>query len=821
MAAILACGLPGKAQIKAGLQDQIREIDQQIGDSVEGAVGNGLVQERARLLAELMQQNPAAAVASALSDELRRTLAQAHPELQPWLEEKGEWSGPLTVTIAEDLRHRRTKTIRMLKVEGRPVTVYWESPADAGCARMATAQGVRLGNRIAAATVRMAADDAAPACTTTGDQKTAVLMVNYKSYSITAGYTQEYLQNAFFGPAPSLNDYWQEASYGVTSASGDVFGPFNLDTDFACDQQEEILQAAIAAADSTVDFTAYSRIFLILPVTVAGGCAYDGLAQVGCSQQLSPSKGQFTASVTWLETPTLGPNIYGTLGQFVQTVIHEGGHNFGLRHANSLDFDTLPVGAVDADGLHTEYGDPFSSMGTNPGHFAAPHKSMLGWLTEGSGFLTVQSAGSWTLAPLSQTTSAPQALRVERGTGTDQWLWIEYRQPIGSYEPTVLDNGGPRDFNGVLVHLEDPQQTANWPAYTNLLTFDPVLLPNDFNQAMLKAGTTWTDPYTNLTLTTGTATPAGIPVTVSYDNGCATLGAPSQAFGPAGGAGQIQVQAPVTCSWTAAAAAEWIAFTGPATGSGSGTVSYTVAPNSGVTARSSFVSISHQSFAVSQQVEVQGGSVAVQPSGGTGPRQTFSFQFTDPTAWSNLTWGEININTGQITANSCYIRWVAAGNQLYLRDDADSTWQGPVAVGAAGALANGQCVVHTDTAILSGSGTTATLSLNVGFTNRFANNQKNVYMHMQSVATAAGWQQAGTWIVNFPFHPLSVIPAAASGTQEVFTFIMAGFYPLSGSYDGDQVNLSLSTSTAFGTLQFYDHGCALVFGPRLTAILFT
>ena len=553
-------------------------------------------------------------------------------------------------------------------------------------------------------------------------------------------------------------------------------------------------------------------------MTVAGGCTYDGLAQVGCSLQQSPSKGPFTASVTWLETPTLGPNIYGTLGEFVQTVIHEGGHNFGLRHANSLDYDTLPVGAVGADGAHVEYGDPFSSMGSNPGHFAAPHKSMLGWLNEGTGYVTVQSAGSWTLAPLSEASGSLHALRVERGSGNNQWLWIEYRQPIGSYEPTVLDNDAPRDFGGVLVHLEDPTQTANWPAYTNLLTFEPVGLPNDFNRAMLKAGTTWTDPYTNLTLSTGSATPTGIPVTVSYDNGCATLAAAVQSFGPFAGSGQINVQAPPTCSWTAAAAAEWITFIGAASGTGPGTVSYTLAANSGVAARSSFVSISHQTFTIHQAAQSQGGSVSVVPSSGTGPSQTFSFLFADTTSWSNLTWGEVNINAAQITANSCYIRWLRAGNQLYLRDDADATWLGPVAVGAAGSLANGQCLLHPNSATLAGAGATATLSLNIEFTNRFANSQKNVYMQTQSLATAHGWQQAGTWVVSFPFQPVSVTPATAWGSQDVFTFTMSGFYPVSDYYEGDEVNLSFSTSNAFGTLQFYDHGCALIFGPRLTDI---
>lgn len=91
-------------------------------------------------------------------------------------------------------------------------------------------------------------------------------------------------------------------------------------------------------------------------------------------------------------------------------------------------------------------------------------------------------------------------------------------------------------------------------------------------------------------------------------------------------------------------------------------------------------------------------------------------------------------------------------------------------------------------------------------------------MQSQSLATAHGWQQAGTWVVSFPFQPVSVTPAAASGAGGAFTFTMSGFYPESDSYQGDEIYLSFSTSNAFGTVQFYDHGCALVLGPRLTDI---
>ena len=776
-----------------------------------------LLEARARLLAEMIENHPSSAVHVALSDELRQHLVRRFPEAETLLEEKGEWSGSLVLAIADDFTHRHTgKTVQTLRVQGHLYNLYSDAPASATCARSATVQGIRLGDRIAAASVEVVQDAASP-CTTTGDQKTVVLMVNYKSHQITPGYTSEFLSRAFFGPAPSLSDYWRDASYGTTTASGDVFGPFNLDQDFACNMQPAILQAAIAAADSTVDFTKYQRIFLILPVTVAGGCTYDGLAQVGCTLQQSPSKGPFTASVTWLETPTLGPNIYGLLGEFAQTVIHEGGHNFGLRHANSVDYDTLPIGAIDADGSHTEYGDPFSSMGASPGHFAAPHKNMLGWLSEGTSFQTVQSAGSWTISPLSAQSGSLHALRVERGTGSaasDQWLWIEYRQPIGPYEPTVLNNDAPRNFNGVLIHLEDPSLTANWPTYSNLLTFQPVGLPNDFNQAMLKANSTWSDPYSNLTLTIGAATPSGIPVTVSYDNGCATLSANSQSFSAAGGPGQINLQAPATCSWNVGVGAEWIALTGATSGTGPGTVPFSVAANSGIAPRSAFISISHQNFTISQPAQPQAGSVSVAPSGGTSSGENFSFQFSDPTSWKNLTFGEVNINEQQLTAHSCYIHWDAVQNRVSLRDNADGSWLSSVAVGTAGTLANGQCVLHPETATVTGSGTTATLRLQIDFTNRFRNNGDSlymIYMQSQSQSTACGWQQAGTWNIAFAFRPISVSPAAGAGAQQMFTFTVDGFYQASNYYDGDEVDFAFTTSQAFGTLQFFDHGCAFAY----------
>jgi len=786
-------------------ENRIREINQQLRVQRDDELAKGLLLERARLLTRLMEQNPRAAVESVLPAALRQDLANRIRDDGTLLEEQGEWTGPLVTRVADDFAHARSWLSRVIRVNGQTVSLYWDSPPVGGCAPSATVRGIRLGRRIAVASGEVTADADSP-CTTTGDQKTVVLLINYPSTPLTSGYTTSYVDNIFFGPAPSVTDYWREASYGTTSASGQVFGPFTLDADYTCDQQDDILQAAIQAADSTVDFTAYQRIFLILPVTVAGGCAYDGMAQLGCSALESPSKGSFTASATWIESITILPNIYGALGGLLQTAIHEGGHNFGLRHASSIDYDTLPAGPLYTDGTHSEYGDPFSSMGTNPGHFAAPHKNLLGWLSEGSGWLEVASDGTWTVAPLSsQSPAGPYALRVQRGAGNSQWLWVEYRQPIGSYEPSILDNGAPRNFGGALIHFEDPSQ-ASWTGYTELLDFQPVRVPNNFNTAILPAGGVWSDPYSNLTLTAASATASGLPVTVSYDNGCATLSSGSQSYGPLAATGQISVSAPPPCSWTAVAAAEWITFTGATSGTGPGTVNYSVAANADTAARTSFISISHQTFTINQAPQAQGGSVSVKPSSGTGPSQTFAFVFSDPASWTNLTSGEVLINPAQVTSNACYIHWDAAGNSLSLRNDAGDAWLGPVPVGGSATLGNSQCVLSPGSASLTGAGASATLSLTVNFTNRYAGGTKNVYMQAQSVNAAAGWQPAGTWTVTFPFSPVSVSPSAGIGDTQVFTFTMAGIY------SGDEIDLSFSTSTALGTLQFYDHGCALVYG---------
>ena len=99
---------------------------------------------------------------------------------------------------------------------------------------------------------------------------------------------------------------------------------------------------------------------------------------------------------------------------------------------------------------------------------------------------------------------------------------------------------------------------------------------------------------------TGTATVAGDTVTVNQASGCTISISPkSQSIGTAGGTGSIMVTAGAGCTWTAVSGASWITVTTGASGSGNGTVTYKVDPNTGK-ARNGTITIDGQTFTVNQ-----------------------------------------------------------------------------------------------------------------------------------------------------------------------------------------------------------------------------
>jgi hypothetical protein len=79
-----------------------------------------------------------------------------------------------------------------------------------------------------------------------------------------------------------------------------------------------------------------------------------------------------------------------------------------------------------------------------------------------------------------------------------------------------------------------------------------------------------------------------------------TISPTSTAVSAGASTGSIAVSAPAGCSWTASSGTSWITFTGTTSGSGNGTVSYSIAANTTTSPRTGAVSIAGQTFVVDQ-----------------------------------------------------------------------------------------------------------------------------------------------------------------------------------------------------------------------------
>jgi len=98
----------------------------------------------------------------------------------------------------------------------------------------------------------------------------------------------------------------------------------------------------------------------------------------------------------------------------------------------------------------------------------------------------------------------------------------------------------------------------------------------------------------------GTATIAGQTFTVVQASGCAVSLSPTGQNVPAGGApGSFTVNTGAGCAWTATSNVPWISVTSGGSGTGTGSVQFTVAANGGA-ARTGTITVSGQTFTVNQ-----------------------------------------------------------------------------------------------------------------------------------------------------------------------------------------------------------------------------
>ncbi len=750
--AILCCSpfMARAQETSAGIQ--VRTLNRQLAGA-NAQQSRQLLQQRKAAVDELIRQSPTSVRSVMLDGAETRRLSETVPNAAALIEREGQWSGPLEVLAEDDFVHHRALTHWRVRAAGGPVELFFANgapPLKPACSPSITVQGIGTSSRVAVDTV-VAMATTPPTCSTTGVQRIAVILLTMPgATSFPAGFDNTYFQQLFFGTGNSLDTYWQESSYGLSSATGTVYGPFALPQSYPCEQSDAIATAALQAA-SGVDFTQFDRVALVFPVST---CTYGGLGTIGCWETIVPGQ---NISVAWLP---IFP--YQQTFNYVGTVTHELGHNLGLNHSNTVNYGNIPLGALDSVGSNVEYGDPFSVMGSVWtvdgtqkifGQYDAQHKSEdLGWLSLTAGeYEEVTSSGSFTVLPF-ESSRGLRALRVLRDPGIGEWLWLEYRQNLGTVNSTfalLTDLSEPTSiFDGALVHVEGIPSLD--PLHTYLADFSAVSAPNDFYHSPLLPSATWSDPYSPLTLSVNSADTTGLSATVTYDQPCAALSMTPSQFPASGGTGSIAVTAPAGCSWTAATGTSWLTLTGATSGTGNGSVAFNVAASpGGLAQRNGYIAVQRQSVSV---VQAGTGSLVldVAPAFGTGSSARLTFSFSDPHGFADIS--SVSVGT-----TGCAMFVFPGNSTVLLLNDAGTAYSSLTLTAAGTAVSNSQCTVSANGSAISHSVNNLQVTLQLTFKAAF------VGAHTFTAALADGQSSnysplaVGTWMV----------PLSSGGTPSV------------------------------------------------------
>ncbi len=516
---------PIEAQLLGLNTALLRLQGQAFGPQGASARGRGadIIAERLTLLQALIQQDPEAALRVAFTADVVAGLSAAFPDSSDLLETHGRWIGVFEHSIVDTADLTAAEEIREIHINGRTLRIHFpgEPPDFLGGAIVAV-EGLAAGDDVAA-TAGETVSSLPPASNCNdpvGDQRIAILKAVLPSQTTPTSPTNSDLGDWYFGATgTTLNRYFQEASYAVTSASGSVFptsgGWYALDPSkqYSCNTRNAIRDDAIAAAEADgVDFSNFERVLVMFP-RPAAGCSFAGWASIGCGTTAGSKTVSYALQVReYMDTRT----------EAVQLGSHEVGHNLRLSHSNSLDFGSDPIGdpAVPDPGASSTseprltYGDRHSTMGFwNLGHYNAPHKKQMGWLQN---YITVTPSnlaanGEYTILPGNQSSAGlPQALEIQRGSDQSTTLWAEFRRQLGEFNTHVST----QPTSGALIHKESGLSTILYDFTPGSSSSCSTYYCHDFYDAALLGS--WSDPYTNLTLDILSADDTGLQVKVTY-----------------------------------------------------------------------------------------------------------------------------------------------------------------------------------------------------------------------------------------------------------------------------------------------------------------
>jgi Gametolysin peptidase M11 len=416
--------------------------------------------------------------------------------------------GTLEVLVEDHADHRLSRTRHFLKAGSERVELKFAGRGKAPELRSGAkirVQGTKSDNtlylNLDGSSGGVTTLAAAPAPSAMGEQRTAVILVNFQDKPADKPWTTDQVRSMVFG---TVNNFYLENSFQQAWLSGDVVGWYTIpQVSTTCDQLQIASHAKAAAGAAGVSVSSYARLVYVFPKNPA--CYWSGTASVSG-----------TPSQTWIN------------GELTLDILaHEIGHNFGLHHSHA----SICNGSTLGDNcMQSEYGDTVDMMGgARSAHFNAFQKEYLGWLNGSATppIQTVSASGNFTIDRYVGSGTNAKALKILKSTdpltGKKTYYYVEYRQALGFDAPlgdsSSMLLSAANVMNGVLIRTGSADESGNT---SFLLDMTPATYDNFYpRDPALVVGGTFTDIGAGVTISAAWADGTSAGVTVALKpSGC-------------------------------------------------------------------------------------------------------------------------------------------------------------------------------------------------------------------------------------------------------------------------------------------------------------
>jgi hypothetical protein len=233
--------------------------------------------------------------------------------------------------------------------------------------------------------------------------------------------------------------------------------------------------------------------------------------------------------------------------------------------------------------------------------------------------------------------------------------------------------------------------------------------------------------------------------------------------------------------WAVTGVPSWITIVSAASGTGPGTVTYSISPQvTGASRREATLQVGAKGHLVVQLGSGAVGapsSVSVSPASGEGPVATLEFRSTSPAGGAYIEWIQGLINYGVDGRDACNFIYTARDGKVYIGDGVGPGWNGTGYIGQSGnLLVNEQCSIDLAGATQRVDGNDLVVRLPIRFSPIFAGKYT---VYMLTGDSGGGWEAAQSWVAKGSWTPspppaapsvISSSPESGSGRRKTFTY---------------------------------------------------